>query len=100
MVSLTGSIATGQNIVAASTSNMKRLHMELGGKAPVIVFNDADLEEAIQGIRAFGFYKCPAKIVLAACRIYVQKDIYDEFVSKITQAVASIKVGAPYEEGF
>ncbi|NVK74949.1 gamma-aminobutyraldehyde dehydrogenase [Marinomonas sp. CT5] len=97
MVSLTGSIATGQNIAAASASNMKRLHMELGGKAPVIVFNDADFEEAIQGVRAFGFYNA-GQDCTAACRIYVQKDIYDEFVSKITQAVASIKVGAPYDE--
>ncbi|AEF54420.1 gamma-aminobutyraldehyde dehydrogenase [Marinomonas posidonica] len=97
MISLTGSIATGQKIAQSSTDNMKRLHMELGGKAPVLVFEDADMDEVIDGIRAFGFYNA-GQDCTAACRIYVQKNRYDELVSRITQAVSSIKVGTPYQE--
>ncbi|BFM48683.1 gamma-aminobutyraldehyde dehydrogenase [Marinomonas sp. THO17] len=97
MISLTGSIATGQKIAQSSTDNMKRLHMELGGKAPVLVFEDADMAEVVEGVKAFGFYNA-GQDCTAACRIYVQQNRYDEFVSKITAAVATIKVGSPYQE--
>lgn len=56
MVSLTGSIPTGARIVSSTADSVKRMHMELGGKAPVLVFDDADLDAAIEGIRTFGFY--------------------------------------------
>ena len=56
MVSLTGSIATGQKILAAAADNLKRTHMELGGKAPVIVFDDADVPKLVAGVRTFGYY--------------------------------------------
>ena len=56
MVSLTGSVATGQKVLAAAAGNLKRTHLELGGKAPVIVFDDADLETVVQGVRTFGYY--------------------------------------------
>lgn len=98
MVSLTGSIATGQKIAASSASNMKRLHMELGGKAPVIVFADSNIDDAVAGVRDFGFYNA-GQDCTAACRVYVQKSIYNEFVDKLTEAVADIKVGSPDEEG-
>ncbi len=97
MVSLTGSIGTGQKIAAASVSNMKRLHMELGGKAPVLIFDDANIEETVEAIRAFGFYNT-GQDCTAACRLYVQKGIYDQFVEKITAAVASIQTGLPDDE--
>nr|WP_320134857.1 gamma-aminobutyraldehyde dehydrogenase [uncultured Amphritea sp.] len=97
MVSLTGSIGTGQKIAAASVSNMKRLHMELGGKAPVLIFDDANIDEAVEAIRAFGFYNA-GQDCTAACRLYVQKGIYDQFVEKITEAVASIQTGLPDDE--
>lgn len=63
MVSLTGSIATGAHIIGHTASSIKRTHMELGGKAPVIVFDDADIDAVVEGIRTFGFIT-PARTVL------------------------------------
>ncbi|SEG17601.1 gamma-aminobutyraldehyde dehydrogenase [Marinobacterium lutimaris] len=98
MVSLTGSIPTGQKIVGCGADTMKRTHMELGGKAPVIVFDDADLDEVASGIRAFGYYNA-GQDCTAACRIYAQKGIYEELVKKLTAEVSSIKIGTQKEEG-
>ena len=98
MVSLTGDIATGQKILQSAARTMKRTHLELGGKAPVIIFDDADLEAVVAGIRTFGFYNA-GQDCTAACRIYAQGKIYDKFVAAMTEAVASIKVGNQYEEG-
>ncbi len=98
MVSLTGDIATGQKILQSAARTMKRTHLELGGKAPVIIFDDADLEAVVEGIRTFGFYNA-GQDCTAACRIYAQGKIYDKFVAAMTDAVASIKVGSQYEEG-
>lgn len=98
MVSLTGDIATGQKILQSAARTMKRTHLELGGKAPVIIFDDADLEAVVAGIRTFGFYNA-GQDCTAACRIYAQGKIYDKFVADMTDAVASIKVGSQYEEG-
>ncbi|NER64782.1 gamma-aminobutyraldehyde dehydrogenase [Pseudomonas sp. MAFF212427] len=92
MVSLTGSIATGSHIIASTADSVKRLHMELGGKAPVIIFDDADIEAAVAGIRTFGFYNA-GQDCTAACRIYAQAGIYETFVSKLGAAVASIRYG-------
>ncbi|MFQ6572384.1 gamma-aminobutyraldehyde dehydrogenase [Pseudomonas sp. UM16] len=92
MVSLTGSIPTGANIIASTAQNVKRMHMELGGKAPVIIFDDADIDAAVEGIRTFGFYNA-GQDCTAACRIYAQAGIYDHFVEKLGNAVASIKYG-------
>lgn len=98
MVSLTGDIATGQKILQSAARTMKRTHLELGGKASVIIFDDADLEAVVAGIRTFGFYNA-GQDCTAACRIYAQGKIYDKFVAAMTDAVASIKVGSQYEEG-
>jgi aminobutyraldehyde dehydrogenase len=98
MVSLTGSIPTGINIVASGAHSMKRTHMELGGKAPVIIFDDADIEAAVEGIRTFGFYNA-GQDCTAACRIYAQQGIYDKFVARLGAAVASIKLGEQDDEG-
>ncbi|MFM4975069.1 MULTISPECIES: gamma-aminobutyraldehyde dehydrogenase [Aeromonas] len=98
MVSLTGDIATGQKILQSAARTMKRTHLELGGKAPVIIFDDADLEAVVAGIRTFGFYNA-GQDCTAACRIYAQGKIYDKFVAAMTEAVASIKVGGQREEG-
>ena len=92
MVSLTGSIPTGSNIISSTADTVKRMHMELGGKAPVIIFDDADLDAAVEGIRTFGFYNA-GQDCTAACRVYAQKGIYEQFVSKLGQAVSSIKYG-------
>lgn len=96
MVSLTGSIATGEHIISHTAPSIKRTHMELGGKAPVIVFDDADLNAVVEGVRTFGFYNA-GQDCTAACRIYAQKGIYDALVEKLGAAVASLKMGAPEE---
>lgn len=97
MVSLTGSIATGEHIIGHTASSVKRTHMELGGKAPVIVFDDADLDAVVEGVRTFGYYNA-GQDCTAACRIYAQKGIYDALVEKLGAAVASLKMGAPDDE--
>ncbi|MFJ5295116.1 gamma-aminobutyraldehyde dehydrogenase [Pseudomonas sp. NPDC088368] len=92
MVSLTGSVATGSHIISSTAESVKRTHMELGGKAPVIIFDDADIDAAVEGIRTFGFYNA-GQDCTAACRIYAQKGIYEQFVQKLGEAVSTIKVG-------
>ena len=94
MISLTGDIGTGQKMLDAARGTIKRTHLELGGKAPVIVFDDANIQAAIDGIKVFGFYNA-GQDCTAACRIYVQKKAYDNFVADLSAAVSSIKVGAP-----
>lgn len=97
MVSLTGSIATGEHIIGHTASSIKRTHMELGGKAPVIVFDDADLDAVVEGVRTFGFYNA-GQDCTAACRIYAQKGVYDALVEKLGAAVSSLKMGAPDDQ--
>ena len=92
MVSLTGSIATGQKLVETSAQTLKRTHMELGGKAPVIVLDDADLKAVVEGIRTFGYYNA-GQDCTAACRIYAQKGIYDQLVADLGSAVSTLKMG-------
>ena len=92
MVSLTGSIATGRKLVEIASQTMKRTHMELGGKAPVIVLDDANLDEVVAGIRTFGFYNA-GQDCTAACRIYAQKGIYEKLVAELGSAIGSLKMG-------
>lgn len=90
MVSITGSIATGEKVVAAAAKPIKRTHLELGGKAPVVVFDDADLEAVVSGIRTFGFYNA-GQDCTAACRIYAGSKIYDKLVADLAAAANSLK---------
>ncbi len=98
MTSITGDIGTGKRVLENAANGIKRTHLELGGKAPVIVFNDADIPAAIEGLRAFGFYNA-GQDCTAACRLYVEDKIYDKFVADYSAAVATIKVGTQKEEG-
>ncbi len=98
MVSLTGDVATGQKVLTAAAGNLKRTHLELGGKAPVIVFDDADLESVVAGIRTFGFYNA-GQDCTAACRIYAGPKIYERLVADLTSAVSTLKVGLQTEDG-
>jgi aminobutyraldehyde dehydrogenase len=98
MISLTGDVGTGEKILAAAAKGIKRTHLELGGKAPVIVFDDADLESVVGGVRTFGFYNA-GQDCTAACRIYAAPKIYDKLVANLSDAVQSIKVGAQTDEG-
>ncbi|PPJ45474.1 gamma-aminobutyraldehyde dehydrogenase [Rhizobium sp. KAs_5_22] len=90
MVSITGDIATGKKVLAAAAKSVKRTHLELGGKAPVIVYDDADLEAVVAGIRTFGFYNA-GQDCTAACRIYASDKIYDKFVADLASAVSTLK---------
>ena len=92
MVSLTGSVPTAAKIISSTAHCAKRMHMELGGKAPVIIFDDANLDEVVGGVRVFGFYNA-GQDCTAACRLYVQESIFDSFVEKIGAAVSTIKYG-------
>jgi aminobutyraldehyde dehydrogenase len=98
MISLTGDVSTGEKVLQAASKGSKRTHLELGGKAPVIVFDDADLESVVGGVRTFGFYNA-GQDCTAACRIYAGPKIYDKLVADLTSAVSSIKVGTQQEEG-
>jgi aminobutyraldehyde dehydrogenase len=98
MISLTGSIASGEKVLASAVNGTKRTHLELGGKAPVIVFDDADLESVVGGVRTFGFYNA-GQDCTAACRIYAGPKIYDKLVADLSSAASSIKMGAQQEEG-
>ncbi len=98
MISLTGSIASGEKVLSAAVNGTKRTHLELGGKAPVIVFDDADLESVVGGVRTFGFYNA-GQDCTAACRIYAGPRIHDKLVAELSAAASSIKVGAQEEEG-
>ena len=98
MISLTGSIATGEKILAGAAKGTKRTHLELGGKAPVIVFDDADLESVVGGVRTFGFYNA-GQDCTAACRIYAGHRIHDKLVAELSAAAGSIKLGTQEEEG-
>jgi aminobutyraldehyde dehydrogenase len=92
MVSLTGDVATGRKILQAASATLKRTHLELGGKAPVIVFDDADLSAVVEGLKVFGYYNA-GQDCTAACRIYAGPKIHDKLVADLSSAVSSIKVG-------
>ncbi|ANH04720.1 gamma-aminobutyraldehyde dehydrogenase [Shinella sp. HZN7] len=94
MVSITGDVATGKKVLAAAAKTVKRTHLELGGKAPVVVFDDADLEAVVSGIRAFGYYNA-GQDCTAACRIYAEDGIYEKLVADLSAAVSTIKYNEP-----
>jgi aminobutyraldehyde dehydrogenase len=96
MVSLTGDVATGRKILQAASNTLKRTHLELGGKAPVIVFDDADLAAVVEGLRIFGYYNA-GQDCTAACRVYAGGKIYDKLVADLSSAVKSIKMGTQDE---
>lgn len=93
MISLTGDVATGRKMLDAAAKTVKRTHLELGGKAPVLVFDDADISAVVEGLRAFSFYNA-GQDCTAACRVYAGKKIYDNLVADLTLAAASITLGA------
>jgi aminobutyraldehyde dehydrogenase len=94
MISITGDVATGKKVLQAAAKSVKRTHLELGGKAPVIVFDDADLDAVVNGLRAFGYYNA-GQDCTAACRIYAGAKIYDRLVADLSSAVSTIKYNQP-----
>jgi betaine-aldehyde dehydrogenase len=98
MVSITGSVAAGMNVAKSAANDLKRVHLELGGKAPVVVFNDADLAAAAEAIAIAGYFNA-GQDCTAATRVLVQEGVYDEFVALLAaQAKDSIKTGGPLED--
>ncbi len=94
MVTLTGSTATGQAVMAAAAPTVKRLHLELGGKAPALVFEDADLAAAAGAI-AMGATYNTGQDCTAATRVLVQRAVHDEVVDALAEQLRAIRVGAP-----
>src|SRR4051794_14499950 len=97
MVSVTGSVRAGQEVAAAASQSLKRVHLELGGKAPVVVFDDADVEAAAQGISTAGFFNA-GQDCTAATRVLVAPRVHDDFVAALTQAAAGVKTGMPDDD--
>ena len=98
VASLTGDVSTGSKIMEAAARGIKRTHLELGGKAPVIVLDDADLGQVVEGLRTFGYYNA-GQDCTAACRVYATEGIYEKLVADLSSAVSSIKVGSQQEPG-
>ncbi|MBB4105847.1 gamma-aminobutyraldehyde dehydrogenase [Allorhizobium borbori] len=94
MVSITGDIATGKKVLAAASKTVKRTHLELGGKAPVIIYDDADIDAVVSAIRTFGYYNA-GQDCTAACRIYAADRVYDNFVADLASAVSTLKFNLP-----
>jgi betaine-aldehyde dehydrogenase/aminobutyraldehyde dehydrogenase len=97
LVSLTGDIETGKIVARTAADTLKRVHLELGGKAPVVVFDDADPSAVAQGIKVAGYWNS-GQDCTAACRVVAGPRIYDALLEELVPAVESLKVGDP-EEG-
>ncbi|MFG2304296.1 gamma-aminobutyraldehyde dehydrogenase [Actinacidiphila glaucinigra] len=96
MTSFTGSTAVGRRVAEIATATVKRLHLELGGKAPFVVFDDADLEAAVHGAVA-GALINTGQDCTAATRAYVQRPLYDAFVAGVADLFSGIRVGDPFD---
>jgi betaine-aldehyde dehydrogenase len=97
MVSITGSVRAGMEVAEAAAAGLKRVHLELGGKAPVIVFDDADVAAASEAIAIAGFFNA-GQDCTAATRVLVGPGVHDDFVAALTQQAASTKTGHPTDE--
>ena len=97
MVSLTGEVTTGKEVARAAADTLKRVHLELGGKAPVIVFDDANLESSVEWIKIAGFFNS-GQDCTAACRVLAGSRVYDNLLSELVPAVESLTVGDPMKE--
>ena len=94
MVSLTGDVATGKEVVRAAAETLKRVHLELGGKAPVLVFDDADPAAVAEGVKVAGFWNSGQECA-AACRIVAGPGVYHALLDQLVPAVESLRVGDP-----
>jgi betaine-aldehyde dehydrogenase len=97
MVSITGSTRAGYEVAAAAAKDLKRTHLELGGKAPVIVFDDADIENAAENIAIAGYFNA-GQDCTAATRVLAGPGIADEFAAALAEQARTTKVGAPADE--
>ncbi|GAA3439874.1 gamma-aminobutyraldehyde dehydrogenase [Kutzneria kofuensis] len=97
MVSITGSVRAGMEVASAAALDLKRTHLELGGKAPVVVFEDADLEAAASGIAAAGYFNA-GQDCTAATRVIVAASVYEEFAAALAAQARETSTGAPTED--
>jgi 1-pyrroline dehydrogenase len=98
MVSLTGDVATGKEVAKAASQTLKRVHLELGGKAPVLVFDDADVDKVSEWVKIAGFFNS-GQDCTAATRVIAGPRIYDNLLSSLKGGIEAIKVGEPTEDG-
>ena len=96
MISLTGGVATGKAIAQAASASLKRLHLELGGKAPVVVFDDADIELLVSTMTDMAYYNS-GQDCTAPCRIVAGPRVFDDIVSGLTESVAALRTGDPFD---
>ncbi len=96
-VSLTGSVPTGRKVYAAAADGMKHVTMELGGKSPMIVFDDADIENAVSGAILGNFYSS-GQVCSNGTRVFVQKGIKEAFLARLSERLATAKIGDPLDE--
>jgi betaine-aldehyde dehydrogenase len=99
MVALTGSVRAGREVVAASAHGLKRLHLELGGKAPVVVLDDADLDLTVQGILDIGYYNA-GQSCTAATKVIATAGIYTALVARLAEGAGAMRTGGPDEGGY
>ncbi len=97
MVAITGSVRAGMEVARSAASDLKKVHLELGGKAPVIVFDDADIEKAAQGIAEAGYFNA-GQDCTAATRVLAGPGVHDDFVAALTEAARGIRTGMPDDE--
>jgi acyl-CoA reductase-like NAD-dependent aldehyde dehydrogenase len=97
MVSLTGSVRTGKAIAAAASANLTRVHLELGGKAPMVIFDDADPQAVAEGIRLTGYWNS-GQDCTAGSRVIAGPKIYDTLLEELVPQVESLKVGDPLSD--
>mgnify|MGYP000887866044 CR=1 FL=1 len=97
-ISFTGSTAVGKTLMRNAAETMKKVSMELGGNAPYIVFDDADIDAAVQGAVANKFRNA-GQVCVSVNRFFIQDGVYDQFVTKLAQAVNALKVGNGLDEG-
>jgi betaine-aldehyde dehydrogenase len=94
LVSITGSVRAGMEVARSAADDLKRTHLELGGKAPVVVFDDADLEAAAEGIAAAGYFNA-GQDCTSATRVLAGPGVHDDFVAALTEQARATKTGAP-----
>jgi betaine-aldehyde dehydrogenase len=97
MVAITGSVRAGMEVAGAAAADLKKVHLELGGKAPVVVFDDADIEAAASAIAEAGYFNA-GQDCTAATRVLAGPGAYDDFVSALTETAKGIKTGMPDDE--
>ncbi|MBB4982721.1 MULTISPECIES: gamma-aminobutyraldehyde dehydrogenase [Streptomyces] len=97
MASITGSVRAGMQVAESAAKDVKRVHLELGGKAPVVVFEDTDIEKAVEDIAVAGYFNA-GQDCTAATRVLVHESIHDEFVAALAKAASETKTGQPDDE--